>query len=61
MAAFIYRNSRIKPDDFVLRQIMELGKLLGIPRGAIARRKTSEAPVVGRSGSSLQRNAFRVG
>jgi TnpA family transposase len=29
-------------------------------RGAIARRKTSEAPVVGRSGSSLQRNAFRV-
>ncbi len=27
--------------------------------GAIARRKTSEAPVVGRSGSSLQRNAFR--
>ena len=29
-------------------------------RGAIARRKTSEAPVVGRSGSSLQRNAFRA-
>ena len=37
--------------------------LLGVlpqKRGAIARRKTSEAPVVGRSGSSLQRNAFRA-
>ena len=40
-ATFIYRNSRIKPDDFVLRQTplralrsnQELGKLLGIPFG----------------------------
>ena len=31
-----------------------------LKRGAIARRKTSEAPVVGRSGSSVQRKASRA-